>query len=156
VRAGLLQQAIVLGQPIGNLAPCTHDAQAGLIQTQTHCFEEVHHFLTGLFEGDLYVKRVLSLANGTLGVIRTSSLAVDTIDRGLALARGLLSKHAIPPDALASGKQVHRLRYNPGADIHAALCHWVSFVWGRATASTSLWTGPNSTLMAWPPSCCHC
>ena len=73
---------------------------------QTLCFTEVHGFLIGLFEGDLHAKRVLSLANATLGVIRTASLAVHTIGHGLALARGLLSKHAI--------KQVDRLLSNQG------------------------------------------
>ena len=37
---------------------------------QTLCFDEVHGFLAGLFDGDLHAKRVLSLANATLGVIR--------------------------------------------------------------------------------------
>jgi hypothetical protein len=89
---------------------------------QTLCFAEVHRFLAGLFEGDLHAKRVLSLANATLGVIRTASLAVHTIGHGLALARGLLSKHAI--------KQGDRLLSNPGIDIDAVLRHWVPFVVG--------------------------
>jgi hypothetical protein len=82
----------------------------------------VHRFLAGLFEGDLHAKRVLSLANATLGVIRTASLAVHTIGHGLALARGLLSKHAI--------KQGDRLLSNPGIDIDAVLRHWVPVVVG--------------------------
>ena len=45
-----------------------------------------------------------SLANATLGVIKSASLAVNTIGQGLALARGLLTKHAI--------KQVDRLLSN--------------------------------------------
>ena len=61
----------------------------------TLCFHEMQCFLTGLFEGDLHTKCVLSLANASLGVIRTASLAVHTIGLGLALARGLLTKHAI-------------------------------------------------------------
>jgi hypothetical protein len=36
-------------------------------------FGEVHRFLDGLFEGDLHAKRVLSLTNATLGVIKTTS-----------------------------------------------------------------------------------
>jgi hypothetical protein len=44
--------------------------------------------------------------NATLGVIKTTSLAVNTIGRGLALARGLVTKHAI--------KQVDRLLSNEG------------------------------------------
>jgi hypothetical protein len=43
---------------------------------QTLGFQEVSRFLGGLFDGDLHAKRVLSLANATLGVVRTASLAV--------------------------------------------------------------------------------
>ncbi|MGH7211244.1 MAG: IS4-like element ISAs18 family transposase, partial [Acetobacteraceae bacterium] len=60
--------------------------------------------MTDLFEGELHAKRVLSLANATLGAVRTTSLAVNTIGQGLALARGLTTKHAI--------KQVDRLLSN--------------------------------------------
>ena len=81
---------------------------------------DVNRFLTGLFDGDLHAKRVLSLANATLGVIRTASLAVHTIGQGLALARGLITKHAI--------KQVDRLLSNEGIDIDAVLPHWVRYV----------------------------
>jgi len=93
---------------------------------QTVGFEGVHGFLSNLFDGDLHAKRVLSLANATLGVIRTASLAVNTIGRGLALARGLTTKHAI--------KQVDRLLSNEGIDIDAALRHWVSYVVGPRTS----------------------
>ena len=101
-----------------------------MTQTQTLCFTEVHRFLAGLFEGDLHAKRVLSLANATLGVLKTASLAVHTIGQGLALARGRMTKHAIPLDALASGKQVDRLLSNQGIDIDAALRRWVPYVVG--------------------------
>jgi len=63
--------------------------------------------------------------NATLGVIRTASLAVNTIGHGLALARGLITKHAI--------KQVDRLLSNDGIDIDAALPHWVRYVVGPRT-----------------------
>jgi hypothetical protein len=93
---------------------------------QTLCFTEVHRFLTGLFEGDLHAKRVLSLANATLGVLKTASLAVHTIGQGLALARGRMTKHAI--------KQVDRLLSNQGIDIDAALRRWVPYVVGPRTS----------------------
>src|SRR5487761_2669176 len=93
---------------------------------QTLCFTEVHRFLAGLFDGDLHAKRVLSLTNATLGVIRTASLAVNTIGQGLAMARGLVTKHAI--------KQVDRLLSNEGIDIDAALRHWVPYVVGPRTS----------------------
>jgi hypothetical protein len=93
---------------------------------QTVGFEGVHGFLVNLFDGDLHAKRVLSLANATLGVIRTVSLAVNTIGQGLALARGRTTKHAI--------KQVDRLLSNEGIDIDAALRHWVPYVVGPRTS----------------------
>jgi len=93
---------------------------------QTVCFAEVYRFLDSLFDGDMHAKRVLSLANATLGVIKTASLAVNTIGQGLALARGLLTKHAI--------KQVDRLLSNQGIDIDAALRHWVPYVVGPRTS----------------------
>jgi len=93
---------------------------------QTLCFTEVHRFLTGLFDGELHAKRVLSLANATLGVITTASLAVNTIGQGLALARGRMTKHAI--------KQVDRLLSNQGIDIDAALRHWVPYLVGSRTS----------------------
>jgi hypothetical protein len=93
---------------------------------QTVGFEGVHGFLVNLLDGDLHAKRVLSLANATLGVIRTASLAVNTIGQGLALARGLTTKHAV--------KQVDRLLSNEGIDIDAALRHWVSYVVGPRTS----------------------
>src|SRR5450759_4306332 len=95
-------------------------------RNQTLCFGEVHRFLDGLFDGNLHAKRILSLTNATLGVIRTASLAVNTIGHGLALARGLVTKHAI--------KQVDRLLSNQGIDIDAALRHWVPYVVGSRTS----------------------
>ena len=37
---------------------------------------EINEFITRLYDGDLHAKRVLSLANGTLGVLSSASLAV--------------------------------------------------------------------------------
>ena len=58
-------------------------------------------FLTSLFAEDLHAKRVLSLAQCTLGVIRAASLAIHAIGIGMAEARGVDPKHAI--------KQVDRM-----------------------------------------------
>ena len=104
-----------------------HDSRGQTMRrNQTLCFDEVHHFLDGVFDGDLHAKRVLSLTNATLGVIKTTSLAVNTIGQGLALARGLVTKHAI--------KQVDRLLSNEGIDIDAALCRWIPYVVGSRTS----------------------
>ena len=102
--------------------------------SRTLCFDQVRGFLDGLFDGDLHAKRVLSLANATLGVIKTASLAVNTVGQGLALARGLVTKHAI--------KQVDRLLSNQGIDIDVALRHWVPYVVGpRSSINVAMdWT----------------
>jgi hypothetical protein len=89
---------------------------------QTLGFNGIHRFLDGLLGADMHAKRVLSLANATLGVVRTASLAVHTIGQGLALARGLVTKHAV--------KQVDRLLSNDGIDLDAILPHWVGHVAG--------------------------
>jgi len=46
-------------------------------------FNTIHKFLTGLIGDDVHAKRVYSLANATLGVISSASLAVNTIGQGL-------------------------------------------------------------------------
>ena len=88
-------------------------------------FHDIHRFLDGLLGADTHAKRVQSLANATLGVVRTTSLAVHTIGQGLALARGLTPKHAI--------KQVDRLLSNDGIDLDTILSHWVRHVVGSRT-----------------------
>ena len=55
-------------------------------------------------------------------------LAVALIGQGLALARGLVTKHAI--------KQVDRMLANQGIDIDALLHHWVPFVVGKRPGIT--------------------
>ena len=61
----------------------------------------IRKFLESLFEEDVHAMRVLSMANATLGVLSSASLAVHAIGQGLAHARGLITKHAV--------KQVDRL-----------------------------------------------
>lgn len=93
-----------------------------MTDNQTLAFNDIHHYLTTLFAGDLHAKRVLSLANATLGVVESTSLAVGAIGQGLALARGLTPKHAI--------KQVDRLLSNEGIDVDAVLRRWIPYVVG--------------------------
>ena len=53
------------------------------------------NFITTLYEGDLHAKRVLSLANVTVGVLTNASLAIHAVGRGLAQAMGTLTKHGV-------------------------------------------------------------
>jgi hypothetical protein len=96
--------------------------------------ERVLSMVTTLFGGDLHVKRVLSLANATMGAIVAGSLGVAVIGRGLAAARGLDAKHAI--------KQVDRLLSNLAIDVEALCDAWVPFAIGdRTTAWINIdWT----------------
>ena len=47
---------------------------------------KIADFIDNLYDGDLHAKRVLSLANATLGVLVSASLAVHAIGQGLAQA----------------------------------------------------------------------
>jgi hypothetical protein len=85
-------------------------------------FKYTQEFLDTLFGDDLHAKRVQSLANATLGVMTSASLAVCTIGHGLALARGGLTKHAI--------KQVDRLLSNTGIDVKQLFMNWVPYMVG--------------------------
>ena len=86
-------------------------------------FKQVHEFLSSLYAEDVHAKRVLSLANATLGVMTSASLAVHAIGQGLADARGLLNKHAI--------KQVDRLLSNRGIEVWDHFAQWVPWVIGE-------------------------
>ena len=97
-------------------------------------FEGVQRYLKTLFGDCLHAKRILSLAGATLGAIHSASMAVALIGQGLALARGLTTKHAV--------KQVDRMLANEGIDVDALLGHWVPFIVGqRAKIAVALdWT----------------
>ena len=82
----------------------------------------VHEFLKRVLIDDLHAKRILSLANGTLGVMTGAALAVSLIGQALAQARGLLAKSAI--------KQVDRLLSNAGVVPWDLFGSWVREVVG--------------------------
>ncbi len=86
----------------------------------------VHEFLRRVFSGSLHAKRILSLANGTLGVLTGASLAVSIIGHALAQARGLADRHAI--------KQVDRLLSNAGIVVWDLFAPWVCEVVGQRKA----------------------
>ena len=80
------------------------------------------NFITTLYEGDLHAKRVLSLANATLGVLASASLAIHAVGRGLAQAMGTLTKHGV--------KQVDRLLSNRGVDVWTFFAYWTPYIVG--------------------------
>ena len=91
-------------------------------------FGGVHRFLTAMFAGSVHAKRILSLAGAVTGAIESSSLAVALIGEGLALARGLLPKHAI--------KQVDRMLSNERIVVSALFAQWVPYVLGKRPSVT--------------------
>ena len=89
-------------------------------------FDFVHEFLDRVFAGDLHAKRILSLANGGLGVMTGAALAVSLIGQALATARGLVAKSAI--------KQVDRLLSNAGVVPWDLFGSWLREVVGPRLA----------------------
>ncbi len=97
-----------------------------VIREQRFSGNQVRQVLGGVLGEDLHVKRVASLCDATLGVLRSASLAVCTIGRGLAAARGLNPKHAT--------KQVDRLLSNPKINVDDILARWVPYIIGARTS----------------------
>jgi len=86
----------------------------------------VHRFVDELVGDDFHAKRVLSLANGVVGVIHAAALAIHLIGEGLAAANGVNPKHAI--------KQVDRLLSNGGISLWVFFARWVPFAVGERKA----------------------
>ncbi len=93
---------------------------------QTFSHQQVHQLLDEVLRAGLHAKRIASLADATLGVMHTASLAVCTIGHGLAMARSLNARHAV--------KQVDRMLSNPGIDVDQIPALWVPFVIGARTS----------------------
>lgn len=70
--------------------------------------QQVKSFLFGNFQSQIHAKRLSSLGDSVLGVLNSQSLQPSKIGDGLAVAKGLLPKHA--------RKQVDRLISNKGID----------------------------------------
>jgi hypothetical protein len=97
-----------------------------VIRQQQFSINQVRQVLGGVLGDDLHAKRVASLCDATLGVLRSASLAVCTIGHGLAVARGLNSKHAT--------KQVDRLLSNPNINVDNILARWVPYIVGARSS----------------------
>jgi Transposase DDE domain len=76
-----------------------------------------------IFEDDLHARRVLSLANGVVGVLDAAALSIHAIGRGYAHATGGSEKHGV--------KQTDRLLGNRGLDVWLLFSAWAGFVVGE-------------------------
>lgn len=79
-------------------------------------------FAAELFEDDLHVKRVESLANGVSGVLRTAMLSVHAIGEAYSEVAGTKPRFGV--------KQVDRFLSNRAIDVEALTPSWAAFVIG--------------------------
>ena len=75
-----------------------------------------------IFEDDLHARRVMSLANGVVGVLDAAVLSIHAIGRGYAHATNNSEKHGV--------KQTDRMLGNAGIDVWALFRPWAEFVVG--------------------------
>lgn len=85
-------------------------------------YSKILDFVDGIFGDSMHPKRVLSLANATLGTMRAESLAIHLIGQGLAQAKDLDRKHCI--------KQVDRLLSNCKLEVWDLFDDWVPYLVG--------------------------
>jgi hypothetical protein len=97
-----------------------------VIQEQRFSSNQVKKVLGDVLGHDLRAKRVASLSDATLGVLRSASLAVCAIGQGLAAARNLGPKHAT--------KQVDRLLSSPMINVDDVLARWVPYIIGARSS----------------------
>lgn len=84
--------------------------------------EYVKAFIQNLFKGDLHAARVLSLANGVVGVLHAAALAIHAIGQAYAKVANITPKSGV--------KQVDRLLSNAGFDMNVVLKPWIKYVVG--------------------------
>ena len=97
-----------------------------VIRKQRFSINQVRQVIGGVLGHDLHAKRVESLCDATVGVLRGAALAVCAIGQGLAAARGLNPKHAT--------KQVDRLLSNPNINVDDILARWVPYIVGARSS----------------------
>ncbi|WP_437600079.1 IS4 family transposase [Sorangium sp. So ce590] len=105
--------------------PATHDsAPAPSTQTNRPKVDPkyIQTFVENLFGDDLHAMRVLSLANGVVGVLHAAVLAIHAIGQAYAKVANVKPKSGV--------KQVDRLLSNTGIDVFHSLKSWVEFVIG--------------------------
>ena len=68
----------------------------------------IRKYVESVVGDSMHAKRILSLSNAVEGVIYSSSLALSSIGKSLALAQGLNAKHAVKQlDRFFSNKKIH-------------------------------------------------
>lgn len=84
---------------------------------------QVQDFVSGIFGSEMHKKRQESLADAAFGLINSQTLRIHSLGEGLALAKGLIKKHAT--------KQIDRLLSNEKLSIWDLSSTWVPYVVGN-------------------------
>lgn len=90
--------------------------------------KETRQFIDKVFGSDLHALRVLSLANGVVGLLHAAVLSIHAIGQAYAVVSCITPKSGV--------KQVDRLLSNPGIGLDLMLRQWVQFVVGNAPSIT--------------------
>lgn len=83
---------------------------------------DIQSMMSEIFGDELHKKRQLSLSYAAMGLLKSDSLFLHDMGRGMANARQVNKKHAT--------KQIDRLLSNPGFDIWELSSLWVPYVVG--------------------------
>jgi hypothetical protein len=81
-------------------------------------------FVSRVFGGDLHALRVVSLANGVVGVLNAAVLSIAAIGQAYARVANITPKSGV--------KQVDRMLSNDGLELTVVMKRWVQFVVGTA------------------------
>ena len=82
--------------------------------------EQLEAFVEGIFGEEIHAKRVESLIDGGDGVLHAATLGGRALGQGLAVAQGLVPKHAL--------QQVDRRLSNATLGLESVFRCWVPFV----------------------------
>lgn len=79
--------------------------------------------MSRVFGGDLHALRVVSLANGVVGILNAAVLSLAAIGQAYARVANITPKSGV--------KQVDRMLSNEGLDLSTLMKRWVQFVVGE-------------------------
>lgn len=87
--------------------------------------EHTRDFVTRVFGADMHAMRVLSLANGVVGVLTAAVVSIHAIGQAYAQVAKITAKSGV--------KQVDRLLSNNGIALETVMQRWVRFLVGEHT-----------------------
>jgi hypothetical protein len=86
--------------------------------------DHTRRFVKRMFGPDVHALRVVSLANGVVGVLNAAVLSIAAIGQAYAMLARITAKSGV--------KQVDRMLSNEGIDLDTVMRRWVQYVVGTA------------------------